>query len=527
MTSKTVPPNKLVRSLRDLVELRGSDLPGKVFISSPESGTSLTFGAYRAAVLELDAKLKGLGVQPGSKVAVILSNGLNAAVAILAVMSTGGVAVPVNPRLTEQEIAGLLAHSKAQLVITDQHNNGTLPRVVREAGERRVEGVENDNPYHLFLLAAPNTEGRPTAGYLPGWKNPALILYTSGTTGHPKGVVLTHGNLLSNAGYVITAHHLTTTDAALCVLPLFHINGFVITLLSPLLSGGGVVMPRRFSAEHFWQYVSDYWVTWFSAVPTILSKLLSHPNPAEIDTSGLRFARSASAPLPVAVLAEFEQRFAIPVIETYGISEAGCQVCANPLPPLPHKPGSAGRPVGNKLKVLDSHGIPLPEGQVGEVVISGENVFSGYLDNAAADREALRDGWFHTGDLGFLDEDGYLFLTGRKKELINRAGEKITPREVEEVLHRLPEVETVGVVGVPHQVYGEEIVAFITLRQDQKLEAEEVRQFCREHLAGFKVPREIFFIEELPKGPSGKVQRRRLRDVYHHLTTQSKEEKPS
>jgi acyl-CoA synthetase (AMP-forming)/AMP-acid ligase II len=176
---------------------------------------------------------------------------------------------------------------------------------------------------------------------------------------------------------------------------------------------------------------------------------------------------------------------------------------------------------------VNSQGTSLPKGQVGEVVISGENVFGGYLDNAEADREALRDGWFHTGDLGFLDEDGYLFLTGRKKELINRAGEKVAPREVEEVLHRLPEVETAGVVGVPHQIYGEEIVAFITLRNNQKLEAEEVRQFCREHLADFKVPREVFFIEELPKGPSGKVQRRRLRDVYHHLTAQSKEEKPS
>jgi acyl-CoA synthetase (AMP-forming)/AMP-acid ligase II len=338
---------------------------------------------------------------------------------------------------------------------------------------------------------------------------------------------LTHGNLLSNSGYVVAAHHLTSSDTALCVLPLFHINGFVVTLLSPLLSASGVVMPRRFSAEHFWHHVSDYRVTWFSAVPTILSKLLSHPSPAEIDTNGLRFARSASAPLPVAVLAEFEQCFAVPVIETYGISEAGCQVCANPLPPLPHKPGSAGRPVGNELKVVNSQGTSLPKGQVGEVVISGENVFGGYLDNAEADREALRDGWFHTGDLGFLDEDGYLFLTGRKKELINRAGEKVAPREVEEVLHRLPEVETAGVVGVPHQIYGEEIVAFITLRNNQKLEAEEVRQFCREHLADFKVPREVFFIEELPKGPSGKVQRRRLRDVYHHLTAQSKEEKPS
>jgi acyl-CoA synthetase (AMP-forming)/AMP-acid ligase II len=226
----------------------------------------------------------------------------------------------------------------------------------------------------------------------------------------------------------------------------------------------------------------------------------------------------------VAVLEEFEQRHRIPVIETYGISEAACQVTANPLPPLQRKPGSAGVPVGNELRVVDEQERPLLPGDVGEVIIRGINVFDGYLDNPAADHEALSNGWFHSGDLGFLDQDGYLFLTGRKKEQINRSGEKISPREVEEIIHRLPEVESVGVVGIPHQLYGEEVAAFITLRPGRSLEPERIREYCREYLAGFKVPREILFVDELPKGPSGKIQRRRLVDIYQQVTLQHEKE---
>jgi sulfoacetate-CoA ligase len=303
---------------------------------------------------------------------------------------------------------------------------------------------------------------------------------------------------------------------ALCVLPAFHINGLVVTTLAPLLSGGEVVMPRRFDPERFWPLVAAHGVTWFSAVPTILSLLLSRPAPPAGEARTLRFARSASAPLPVAVLEEFEARFGVPVIESLGMSEAAGQVTSNPLPPALRKPGSVGRAFGNEVRVVDERGRPLPPGALGEVAVRGESVFGGYLGGVAP--EALRDGWLLSGDLGYLDRDGYLFLTGRRKELINRAGEKIAPREVEEVLHLRPEIEIACVVGVPDPLYGEEVVAFVELRPGRIFDADAIAAFCRGHLARFKTPKRIFQLHEWPRGPNGKVQRRRLLDVYRSLT---------
>ena len=276
-------------------------------------------------------------------------------------------------------------------------------------------------------------------------------------------------------------------------------------------------MPRRFEAERFWGWVRDHRTTWFSAVPTILSRLLSRSPPARESIATLRFARSASAALPVPVMEEFEARFGVPVIESLGMSEAAGQVTANPLPPAARKPGSVGIAWGNEVRIVDPAGRSLPPGTTGEVAVRGENVIRGYLDRPDADRESLRDGWLLTGDLGHLDGEGYLYLTGRRKEIINRAGEKISPREVEEVLHRRGEVEVACVVGVPDAVYGEEIVAFVSLRPGRQVPPDALAAHCREHLASFKVPRHVFLVEDFPRGPNGKLQRRGLLDVYRTL----------
>jgi acyl-CoA synthetase (AMP-forming)/AMP-acid ligase II len=289
----------------------------------------------------------------------------------------------------------------------------------------------------------------------------------------------------------------------------------VVTLITSMLVGSSLVLPKKFSSRHFWQWIPTYKATWFSAVPTILSILLHQPIPSKAEFSSLRFARSASAPLPIAVLEEFEARTGVRVIESYGMSEAGGQVTSNPLDL--RKPGSAGLPYTNALRVVDEHGVPLGANQTGEVVLRGPNVSYGYLENADANRESFQNGWFHTGDLGYLDNDGYVFLVGRKKELINRAGEKIAPREIEEILYRMPEIESAAVVGVPDCLYGEEVACFLVLRPELSLTEERVAAHCSKNLAGFKVPRKVFFVEELPKGPNGKIQRRRLLEMYAPL----------
>lgn len=490
----------------------------KPFILLPEHGEALTFSEVSRHVQGLAEQLRSAGLQRGERVLTIYANGREAAVALLAVMAAGCVAVPLNPRLTSEESALLLHQAGAGAILTDNAGRQTAAELLTASGHFPWRDVPAPDGFVLLTAADREGDAGKRGPAIAHGDDAALILFTSGTTGTPKGVVLSHANLLANASFVRQAHGLTVEDIALCILPLFHINGLVVTLLTPLLTGIPVVLPDRFHADRFWGWVQAYRVTWFSAVPTILSLLLSQPDREPPVAKSLRFARSASAPLPVAVLEQFEQRFGIPVIETYGISEGACQVSANPLPPQRHKPGSAGKPVGNRLQVLDDQGHTLPTNGIGEVLIRGANVFSGYLNNPAADREAFHDGWFRTGDLGYLDEEGYLFLTGRKKELINRAGEKIAPREVEEIIHRLPEVEAVGVVGVPDQLYGEEVAAFVTLRPGYLLDAETVRHFCRKHLAGFKVPREVFFIDEFPKGPSGKIQRRCLVDVYQRMS---------
>lgn len=514
------------QSLKELVETAGREKAERIFLVAPESETTLSFAQYDRAVGNLGMELKAASLQKGDKVAILLSNGLNAAVVILAVMSLGAVAVPLNPKLKPGELRYLLEHVDARYIVTTPELEDLS--TVFEWEVRRLENTY-EPAKRLILIAKtvsrfPAEKGGGEQDFEPLLDDVALILYTSGTTGQPKGVVLTHGNLLANADYVQQAHSLTSHDVALCVLPFFHINGFVVTLITPLAAGMTVIVPEKFSAQNFWKWIQSYRVSWFSAVPTILSILLSRSAPDSASISSLRFARSASMSLPVAVLREFEARFGVPVIESYGISEAGGQVTANPLPPAKRKPGSVGLPVGNQLRVIDDNGDPVPAGVSGEVVIRGRNVFQGYFHNLEASRQAFRNDWFLTGDLGFLDDEGYLFLTGRKKELINRAGEKISPREIEEVLYGLPEVETAGVTGVPDALFGEEIVAFLTLRPGRKLAAERVIAYCREYLAEFKIPRQVFFIGEFPRGPSGKIQRLKLVDVFYQITQGGQQE---
>jgi len=505
------------RSLRELVETTCGENASRIFLHLPELAGSMTYGEMGRLTGDLARLLSAAGFRRQERIAVLLNNSSAAAIALLGVTAARGVAVPLNPKLTHAEINWLLEHSQARFILTDAQQAGDL-LPGNERWELLIPGGKQQTGTPLVLierLPREFAEESVLETSAPDWTDPAIILYTSGTTGKPKGVILTHGNLLSNARGVQEAHQLTPEDTALCILPLFHINGLVVTLITSMLVGASLVLPKKFSVRHFWQWISTYSVSWFSAVPTILSILLFEPIPSKAAFSSLRFARCASAPLPIAVLEEFEARTGVRVIESYGMSEAGGQVTSNPL--HRRKPGSAGLPFTNALRIVDEHDAPLGANQTGEVILRGPNVTLGYLDNAAANRESFRDGWFHTGDLGYCDAEGYVFLVGRSKELINRAGEKIAPREIEEIIYRLPEVESAAVVGVPDSLYGEEVASFLVLRPGLTLTEERIAAHCSECLAEFKIPKQVFFVEELPKGPNGKIQRRRLLEMYAPL----------
>jgi acyl-CoA synthetase (AMP-forming)/AMP-acid ligase II len=497
-----------------LVASRAEEDGESIFITEPDTRVALRFGELAQAVNALSQILAQRGLHPGDRVLLLFYNGTGAAVAFLTVAASGGVAVPVSPDCSEPELDVVCNDSGARFLLASASlapearrklRNFPMPETVSSA-----TGLPARLPENMLLYAlAPDGSQHPD---LPD--DTALLMYTSGSTGAPKGVMLSHRNLHAECGNIREAHRLEPRDTALCLLPLHHINGLVVTLLTPLYVGLRVVMPRRFSSRRFWNWVRAEKPAWFSAVPAVYSILLGNALPPKEELSCLRFARSASSALPSAVLQEFEQRTGVPVIESYGLTEGGSQITANPLPPAVRKPGSVGLPFGNKVMVLREDGTQAGIGEVGETAVQGDNIAAGYYGNREATHAAFRDGLFFTGDLGCLDADGYLFLRGRKKELINRAGEMISPQEVDEVLYDFPGVELAAAVGVPHPVYGEEIVAFVRPRNGEAVSEEAVKLFCRERLSAFKAPKRVYCINDFPQGPSGKIRRMKLAERY-------------
>jgi len=491
--------NNMVVDLWQLLESRVSEHPDKAFIIEPDTGNTLTYAQFAQEVRRFAGILQHNGFQAGDKSLLVLRNGVRFAVAFFAVVMLDGVAVPVNPALKRQELAYLLEDSESAFILTSEE----FANVAEEFAHNPVQTAAGIRMYRLERQPENENSEPPFA----------LLLYTSGTTGKPKGVMLTQENLIATASYIHEAHELTGDDTVLCVLPYFHINGLVVTLITPVYAGLTIILPEKFSASAFWGWIDRYQAAWFSAVPTIYSFILDKPID-EYNLSSLQFARSASSPLPVAVLQEFERKTGVPIIESFGISEGGSQITTNPRPPKTRKAGSVGLPFGNEMRVIDEHGGIAPALQTGEVVVRGANIARGYYRKPEETKRSFVDGWFHTGDLGHFDEDGYLYLEGRIKELINRAGEKFSPQEIDEALYKLPQVELAAAVGVPHRLYGEEVAAYVKLRDGQSITAEQIRFHCHNELADYKVPKEIFFVEDLPRGPSGKIQRLKLLDIY-------------
>ena len=495
-----------------LTELLAGAPAGNVALAAPERAP-LRHGELKDRIATAGAALNRFGIGRAERVAMVLPNGPEAAAAFLAV-ATCAIAAPLNPAYREDEFDFFLGDLKARALLIEAGMESPARAVAARRGIAIVELVpKRDAGAGAFDLARANPPAtNPTAAVTARPAKPddvALVLHTSGTTSRPKLVPLTQANVAVSAGNVAGTLRLSGLDRCLNVMPLFHIHGLIGVLLSSMSVGAGVCCTPGFNALKFFGWLAESDATWYSAVPTMHQAILARAerNRELLDRLHLRFIRSSSASLPPQVLAGLEQAFGCPTIESYGMTEAAHQMTSNALPPGQRKPGSVGLPAGPKVAVLDADGRVLAQGEIGEVAIRGANVTAGYENNPAANAAAFHDGWFRTGDQGRFDEDGYLVITGRLKELINRGGEKISPREVDEVLLDHPAVAEAVTFALPHDKLGEEVAAAVVLKAGAQTDERILRAFAATRLAAFKVPRRIVFVAEMPKGPTGKPQR--------------------
>jgi acyl-CoA synthetase (AMP-forming)/AMP-acid ligase II len=441
-----------------------------------------------------------MGVREGDRVALAAANGPALIVAFLALAASGAAAAPLNPALSEAELVAELDDLRVSRLLHDG-----VARAVAAA-------ARSDVPASVMGLADGllQLDGAPGAA-LEAADRPdalALLLHTSGTTSKPKTVPIRQRNLVASTVAVSGSYALTGDDVTVCVMPLFHVHGLVATVLATLSTGGTVLLPR-FRPSAFWDDAARYGATWYTAVPTIHARLLARAREFPASSKPpLRFARSCSAPLPTALWQRYEETIGAPLVEAYGMTEAAHQMTSNPLPPGERRPGTVGRATGIEVAVLDANWQPLPPGAEGEVAVRGPSVVDEYLDNPAATAAAFSAGWFRTGDVGRLSADGYLSLVGRLKELINRAGEKISPYEVEDVLLAHPAIAEAAAYPVPDEKYGEQVGVVLVLRGE--VTPRELTDYCAERLAAFKRPTKVTILPEIPKGPTGKIQRRNL-----------------
>jgi acyl-CoA synthetase (AMP-forming)/AMP-acid ligase II len=488
-----------------------------LFSSIPDDRTAIihsdqnirvTYGELRRQVAAVASALAAAGVNRGDRIGIALPNGLPNIVCFLAA-SEAGTAAPLNPGYKEDEFRFYLDDTKARVLVLPPDG---LDEARRAAGETvRILTVEMDGAGTVSLREVKGE--RPVNP--PSPDDVALVLHTSGSTGRPKRVPLSHRNLAISARNVARSYALGSDDVSLCVMPLFHVHGLVASTLATLATGGTVVVPTKFNPLSFWRVARDYGATWYSAVPTIHQLLLARADPAAGKPPGaerLRFIRSCSASLPPQVMHDLEAAFGAPVLEAYGMTEAAHQMASNPLPPSQRKPGSVGPGTDVRISIMDAEGRHLPTGERGEVVIQGPNVIQGYENNPEANATSFVDGWFRTGDQGFLDADGYLTLVARIKELINRGGEKVSPRDIDEVLLTHPAVAEAVCFGVPHPTWGEEVAAAVVLRD--KVSEADLLAFCRERLADYKRPKQIFVTEAIPRTATGKIQRRIVAQAF-------------
>ena len=472
--------------------------------------TALSFGGLRALAGRTIAALNGMGIGRNDRVAIVAPNGPEMAAAFVAI-AAGATTAPLNPGYKQDEFDFYLSDLNARALVILRGMDSPARAVATARGIPVVElvAVADGAAGDFTLEPTSKLSGTPAAGGPASGDDVALVLHTSGTTSRPKIVPLRHVNVTASAYHIAATLRLTPDDVCLNIMPLFHIHGLIAATLSSLAAGASVSCTPGFNAFRFFAWFGEVRPSWYTAVPTMHQAILglAPRNAAAIEAGRLRFLRSSSSSLPPQVMTALEATFHVPVLEAYGMTEAAHQMASNPLPPAPRFPGAVGIAAGPEIGIMGEDGTLLPPGALGEVVIRGRNVTAGYENNPQANETAFAHGWFRTGDQGILDEAGYLRLTGRLKELINRGGEKISPIEVDTVVMDHPAVAQCLTFAVPHPMLGEEVAAAIVLREGATATESELREFAAVLLAQFKVPRKIVFLDEIPKGATGKLQR--------------------
>lgn len=507
-------------NVRKLLENRVTEYADKPLLFSERDGRVWTYSEFDKAVNRTANLLKLKGIEKGDVVSLLMPNSAEYVIAYFSCFKIGAIAGPVNSLLKNDEVAWVIGNSNAKLLLV----NGLAPEAIDAVTFDDIDAVTAGLSDSLDDVEISSDDD-------------AIIIYTSGTTGKPKGCLLTHGNLVANASQIAEWMNFGPDDRLLTVMPLFHMNAVSVTTMAALYAGGSTVVSPKFSASRFWEIIEKYKVTSFGSVATMLSMLLANRSETlasasqllnaanDVDSyaravtgdrgvknssaDSLRFAMCGSAPVPAEVLKRFEQTFGCLVIEGYGLSESTCRSTFNP-PNENRRPGSCGMPIGNEMKIFDELDNELPDGELGEVVMRGENVFKGYFKNTDATEKAFASGWFHTGDIGYRDADGFFYIADRKSDMIIRGGENIYPREIDDILYTHPAVAAAAVIGVPDELYGEEVAAFVVLKDGEHTAGGDLIEFCKQHLADYKCPKNIHFVEDIPKGPTGKLLKREL-----------------
>jgi acyl-CoA synthetase (AMP-forming)/AMP-acid ligase II len=490
-----------------LTELLSSASPEAPALSAP-GRPALNHGALRTLIDDTLAWLNARGIGRNDRVAIVLPNGPEMASCFLACAS-GVTSAPLNPAYRAEEFEFYLSDLGAKALIVEQGSSSPALAVAGRLGVKRIDLVAGAAAGSFTLQSDELALAPAAAGGRAQADDVSMLLHTSGTTSRPKIVPLSQRNLAASAQNIRDTLKFTAADCGLNIMPLFHIHGLIAGVLAPLAAGSQVFCTPGFNALKFFAWMDEARPTWYTAVPTMHQAILGRAskNLDVIARHPLRFLRSSSSSIPPQVIRELEEVFKAPLIEAYGMTEATHQMASNPLPPAVRKPGSVGLAAGPEIAIMDEDGTLLPRGSVGEIVIRGPNVTAGYENNPKANAEAFTNGWFRTGDQGVLDADGYLSLTGRLKEIINRGGEKISPREIDEILMDHPAVAQVVCFALPHPKLGEEVGAVVVRKEGAEVTERELQTFVGSRAADFKVPAKILFMDEIPKGATGKLQR--------------------